>query len=73
MIVQRPAETRETVVVATVQTGVVDEAKVTVSPEVDVAEIEKELIPSVLFERASKVIVWADLLTVTVLAVVVVS
>jgi hypothetical protein len=73
VIVQRPAETSETVVVATVQTGVVEEAKVTVSPEVDEAEIEKELIPRVLFARASNEMVCAALFTVTVLVVVAVS
>jgi hypothetical protein len=51
----------------------VDEPNVTVRPEVDVAEREKELMPSVLFESVAKVMVWLALLTVTVCVVVEVS
>jgi|688.fasta_scaffold121411_3 hypothetical protein len=72
-MVHRPAAASETVVEETVQMVGVDEPNVTVRPEVDVAEREKELMPSVLFESVAKVMVWLALLTVTVCVVVEVS
>jgi len=65
-MVHRPAAASETVVEETVQIVGVDEPNVTVNPEVDVAEREKELMPSVLFDGVAKVMVWLALLTVTV-------
>jgi hypothetical protein len=72
-MVHRPAAASETVVEETVQMVGVDEPNVTVRPEVDVAEREKELMPSVLLESVAKVMVWLALLTVTVCVVVEVS
>jgi hypothetical protein len=72
-MVHRPAAASETVVEETVQMVGVDEPNVTVRPEVDVAEREKELMPSVLSDSVAKVMVWVALLTVTVCVVVEVS
>ena len=72
-MVHRPAAASETVAEETVQMVGVDEPNVTVRPEVDVAEREKELMPSVLFDGVAKVMVWLALLTVTVCVVVEVS
>jgi hypothetical protein len=72
-MVHRPAAASETVAEETVQMVGVDEPNVTVRPDVDVAEREKELMPSVLFDGVVKVMVWLALLTVTVCVVVEVS
>src|ERR1035441_6248872 len=57
-IVQVPAATSVTVVPDTVQTGVVCELKLTVSPELAVALTVNGAVPSVLFESVPNVMVW---------------
>ena len=60
---QVPAETNVTVVPFTVQTGVVVEAKLTVSPELAVALSVKGALPNAIASGCVKVIVWVPCVT----------